>query len=211
VLRRPYCEFDSQGYLIDIAIVDRRACEINYSHGGGPFTDDLVKAFLSTTAPGAVWIPQRPQTVGRETWTTGEEGTSSCIWASIFKKQNLLFKNQASISASVPTPTATPLPTPTPTPDPALLAGPRPDVGVIWGVSLTVHDWIKKELNDPDSYKFVETYEPQLSEFGGKPCWLELLKFRSKNGFGGIVTGTAGVFLVVGPGGHETVLSVIVQ
>jgi hypothetical protein len=109
-----------------------------------------------------------------------------------------------------PTPTPTPRPTPTPTPDPKL-AGPRPDVGGLWGVSLTVHNAIKEKLNDPDSYKFVETYEPKLSDFGGKPCWLEMVKFRSKNGFGGIVTGTAGVFLVVGSGGQETVLYVLIQ
>ena len=82
--------------------------------------------------------------------------------------------------------------------------GPRPDVGGFWGVSLTVHAAIKEKPNDPDSYKFIKTYEPQISTYEGKPCWLEFVDFRSKNGFGGYVTGKAGVFLVVGPGGQET-------
>jgi hypothetical protein len=113
-----------------VCFINGRSCEINYSRHGGLFNDELVKAFLSTTAPGAVWTPQLPQIVGRETWTTGKAGTSSFIWASIFKE------------------------------------------------SL---------------------------------CWLEFVDFRSKNGFGGYVTGKAVVFLVLGPGGQETILYVLIM
>jgi hypothetical protein len=109
-----------------------------------------------------------------------------------------------------PAPTPAPRPTPTPTPDPKL-AGPRPDAGGLWGVSLAVHEAIKEKLNDPDSYKFVAVYEPKISDYEGKPCWIEVVDFRAKNGFGGYIKSKAVVFLVVGAGGQETVLDVIME
>ena len=109
------------------------------------------------------------------------------------------------------TPCVAPLSTPTPvaTPTPELkLPGPMPRVDGFWGVSPFVHTAIKNRLRAPDSYKYVGANPPQISTYAGKPCWLELVKFRSKDRFGSYVVSTAGVFLVVEPGGGETVLDV---
>jgi hypothetical protein len=108
---------------------------------------------------------------------------------------------------ATPTPTATAKPIPTPTAD-LKLPGPMPTVDGFWGVSPFVHTAIKNRLRDPDSYKYIGADPPQVSTYTGKPCWLELVKFRSKDRFGSYVTTTAGVFLAVEPGGGENVLDV---
>ena len=89
-------------------------------------------------------------------------------------------------------------------------AGPSPDVGGLWGVSLCVHDAIKAKLRDPDSYKFIEVMGLSPSSFNGQDCWLEKVHFRSKNGFGGYTEGVAEVSVVVDDpkSGHESVLDV---
>jgi hypothetical protein len=78
---------------------------------------------------------------------------------------------------------------------------PRPrwtrDVGGLWGVSLAVHAAIKEKLNDPDCYKFIEVYEPKVSDWEKKPCWIEVVKFRAKNGFGGYMIRKAVIALTV--------------
>lgn len=104
-------------------------------------------------------------------------------------------------------PMATPTPMATSTPD-LKLPGPMPKLDGFWGVSPYVHTAIKNRLRAPDSYKYVGASPPQISTYAGKPCWLEMVKFRSKDRFGSYVITTAGVFLVVEPGGGETVLDV---
>jgi hypothetical protein len=108
---------------------------------------------------------------------------------------------------AIPAPMATAKPIPTPTAD-LKLPGPMPTVDGFWGVSPFVHTAIKNRLRDPDSYKYIGADPPQISTYTGKPCWLELVKFRSKDRFGSYVITTAGVFLVVEPGGGENVLDV---
>jgi len=100
-------------------------------------------------------------------------------------------------------------PSPAPTPLVSTIAGPMPEVGGLWGVSLFVHDAIKEQLNDPESYKYTSTYVPQPSTYDGQDCWLEIVNFRAKNGFGGYIGGIARVWVKVGPGAnHETILHV---
>ena len=83
-----------------------------------------------------------------------------------------------------------------------------PKVDGFWGVSPFVHTAIKNRLHYPDSYHYISANPPKLSAYTGRPCWLELVKFRSKDRFGSYATTTAGVFLVVEPNGGETVLDV---
>jgi hypothetical protein len=107
-----------------------------------------------------------------------------------------------------PTPMANAVPVSAATPDLAKLAGPMPTVDGFWGVSPFVHTAIKNRLRDPASYQYIGANPPKISAYAGKPCWLELVKFRSKERFGGYAITTAGVFVVVEPGGGETVLDV---
>jgi hypothetical protein len=89
-------------------------------------------------------------------------------------------------------------------------AGPSPDVGGLWGVSLWVHDAIKAKLRDPDSYKFISVRGPWPNTFNGQDCWFLKVLFRAKNEFGGYMEGLAEVSVVVDDpkSGHETVLDV---
>jgi hypothetical protein len=107
-----------------------------------------------------------------------------------------------------PEPPPTPVPTPTPQADLAKHAGPMPDVDTPWGVSLTVHNAIKAKLNDPDSYEYIAVYRPTATYFHNQYCWVVVVRFRSKNGFGGYVVSKAVVWEVVDTGGQETVLDV---
>jgi hypothetical protein len=90
------------------------------------------------------------------------------------------------------------------------LAGQAPETDGMWGVSLLVHDAIKKVLDDPDSYKYISVSTPWETTHNGKSCWLEKVRFRAKNSFGGYVVGTASVWLVVigHTGSDEQVLDV---
>jgi hypothetical protein len=96
-------------------------------------------------------------------------------------------------------PYAVPIATPEPTPEADLikLAGPMPNTDTPWGVSLAVHDAIKEKLNDPDSYKYIGVYKLRSNTYDGKSCWLERVKFRAKNAFGGYVVSIASVWIVV--------------
>jgi len=88
-------------------------------------------------------------------------------------------------------------------------AGPAPDTDTLWGVSLYVHDAIKSVLRDPDSYKYISVSGPWRTSHTGKPCWLEKVHFRAKNGFGGYEIDTASVWVVRDSTSyHETVLDV---
>jgi hypothetical protein len=107
-----------------------------------------------------------------------------------------------------PSPMETAKPVPTPTPDLVKLAGPMPTVDGFWGVSPFVHTAIKNRLHNPESYQYLGANPPKISAYAGKPCWLELVKFRSKDRFGSYAIATAGVFVVVEPGGGEAVLDV---
>jgi hypothetical protein len=107
-------------------------------------------------------------------------------------------------------PYAVPIATPEPTPEADLikLAGPMPNTDTPWGVSLAVHDAIKDKLNDPDSYKYIGVYKLRSNTYDGKSCWLERVKFRAKNAFGGYVVSIASVWIVVSPANRETILNV---
>jgi hypothetical protein len=85
-------------------------------------------------------------------------------------------------------------------------AGPSPSDS-LWGVSLFVHDAIKKQLNDPDSYKYESHTLPETAVYEGQACWMETVFFRAKNGFGGYVKGSAKVYTRE-DGGETKVLGV---
>jgi hypothetical protein len=72
-------------------------------------------------------------------------------------------------------------------------AGPSPSDS-LWGVSLFVHDAIKEQLSDPDSYKYESHTRPETAVYEGQACWAEVVFFRAKNGFGGYVKGSAKVY-----------------
>jgi hypothetical protein len=125
-------------------------------------------------------------------------------------KKVIRFVKTTPYVAPIPTPIsmATAQAIPTPTPDLFKLAGPMPRVDGFWGVSPYVHTAIKNRLLNPDSYQYIGANPPKISAYAGKPCWLELVKFRSKDRFGSYAITTAGVFVVVEPGGGETILDV---
>ena len=75
------------------------------------------------------------------------------------------------------------------------VAGPAPETHSMGGVSLFVHDAIKEVLSDPDSYKFVSVNGPWIVTHNGQVCWLEKVHFRARNGFNGMVTSTASVWV----------------
>jgi hypothetical protein len=90
--------------------------------------------------------------------------------------------------------------------------GPAPEIHGLWGVSIEVHDAIKKQISDPDSYKFVQAGGAWEDEYQGKHCWLEKVMFLSKNQFGGYVRSIADVKVVKSsPTSIETVLDVTIE
>ena len=59
-------------------------------------------------------------------------------------------------------------------------------------------DAIKKNLNDPGSYKLVGAYKPQVATYLGEPCWKTKVVFRAKNSFGALILNSAFVYLTGG-------------
>lgn len=72
-------------------------------------------------------------------------------------------------------------------------AGPSP-AETVFGVSLYVHDAIKEQLNDPDSYKYESHSLAQATTYEGQACWSEEISFRAKNAFGAYIKGSATVY-----------------
>jgi hypothetical protein len=89
-------------------------------------------------------------------------------------------------------------------------AGPPPQITSLFGVSDIVHDAIKALLKDPGSYKYLDVAGPWIATRGGKKCWLEKVHFSARNGFNGVVTGTASVW-VNRPDNHDNVLDIQVS
>jgi hypothetical protein len=48
-------DFHSQGYLIQADFFNGTAYHLAYVHDAGFISDELVKAFMSATSPGAIW------------------------------------------------------------------------------------------------------------------------------------------------------------
>ncbi len=44
---------------------------------------------------------------------------------------------------------------------------------------------IKETLKDPASLQFIEVTQPVVSNFEGRKCWMIVVRYRAKNGFGG--------------------------
>jgi hypothetical protein len=50
---------------------------------------------------------------------------------------------------------------------------------------------IKRKLKDPDTYKETDCEGAILSTFSGQKAWSNRIKYRAKNGFGGMSEGSA--------------------
>jgi hypothetical protein len=90
----------------------------------------------------------------------------------------------------------------------AMLSGPKPEVDGLWGVSLQVHNAIKRTLRDPESYKFLGVNGLYPDYRYGLHCWREDVAFRARNGFNGYTEGIAHVWVV---GESEKVLGVTLE
>lgn len=66
--------------------------------------------------------------------------------------------------------------------------GPRPEASAWDGVAKEVGDWFKVNLKDPASLDVIEVSEISEHEAG----WLQRVKYRSKNSFGGYSVETRG-------------------
>jgi len=94
--------------------------------------------------------------------------------------------------------------------------GPVPKPDPIWTVSLDIHDAIKKQLADPDAYKFLAAHGPFESQYNGQDCWLIRVEFTAKNSFNPRVEGIADVYLQTqyrtdGEQGREKILAVEIK
>ena len=90
--------------------------------------------------------------------------------------------------------------------------GPLPETDGLWGVSLYVHDAIKKELADPDSYKYVGlAVRPSWVKHNGQFCYYMEVRFRAKNRAGGYAFWLADVYLLTLGDGTERVLDVEIK
>jgi hypothetical protein len=70
-------------------------------------------------------------------------------------------------------------------------AGEEPEPSVWDGHINLIDDYIKNRINDPDSYRFVQCWKPQLTKVNGQWSWQVKYVFRAKNAFGGVITQTA--------------------
>ena len=108
---------------------------------------------------------------------------------------------------STPPPTQTPAQSPTPTPQPTAtpslpyqVATSEKDLeeirdcGSFWDGSIRhLNEWIKTQLNDPDSFEHIETtFDPRKYSDG---TFFVIVKFTAKNAFGGRILGTATAYV----------------